>query len=126
MQRRRTLLEGKPSPRSDSRLSIASFDERLMLLRLDSMTERPKVERRRSVFTGFPEQPLLSRVDSRPEMRDIEEGKSMLTASPMDGIATKQLGSNVETVTLEKRRSIFPESSSERPCDLIQCQKCQD
>jgi hypothetical protein len=115
MQRQRTLLEGQPSPRSDSRPSIASFGERPMLLQLDSMTKRPKVERRKSVFTGFPEQPLLSRVDLRPKMQDIEEGKSMLTASPMGGTATKQPGSNAETATLEKRGSIFSEDSSERP-----------
>jgi hypothetical protein len=115
IQRRRTLLDGEPSPRSDSRPSIASFGERPMLLRLDSRLEGSKAERRRSVFTGSPERTLLSRVDSRPEMRDIEEGKSASKASPMGGTATKQPGSNAETATLEKRKSIFSGGSSERP-----------
>jgi hypothetical protein len=48
-------------------------------------------------------------------MRDIEEGKSTSTESPAGGTATKQPGSNAETVTLEKRRSIFSGGSSERP-----------
>jgi hypothetical protein len=129
MQLRRILLEGQPSPKSDSRPSIASFGERPMLLRLDSRPEGSKAERRRrSVFTGFPERPLLSRVDLKPERRDMEEGKSMSTASLMGKTATKQPGSNAETATVEKRRSIFSGCSSEKPllCELIQSQKCRD
>jgi hypothetical protein len=106
MQRRRTLLEGQPSPRLDSRP---------MLLRLDSRPERSKAERRRSVFGGIPERSLLFRLDSRAQTLEIGEGNSMSTMSSGDGTALHQPGSNPETAMSEKRRNIFSGIPSERP-----------